>query len=276
MIAMTLAPISAQAEEATAEKPVTQQSVGTLIIAGGGSKDETIRNAFLDALQQINKNPRVALIPSARDDEDIHSEFYDNHWIRKAGVTMRVLHTRTPEEANAPHFVETLEGLDGVWMSGGKQQRLEVYSGTLARQKMFELLKKGGVLGGISAGAAALSPQMISSGIDVPEIRNGLGLIKNAVIDQHFSERNRENRLLAAMKKIGDVRGIGIDENTALVVRGEIAEVIGLNKVHIYFSADKPPEILQPGYIINFSTGKIVRGKKDTLTGNVPELQLAQ
>jgi cyanophycinase-like exopeptidase len=96
------------------------------------------------------------------------------------------------------------------------------------------------------------------------------------VIDQHFTQRNRQERLLEALRMVEGAGGIGIDENTALVIRGgETAEVIGIGNVYIYFLNQEKPLILHPGETINFSTGKVVQGKKDNLIEDVQEVRKA-
>lgn len=273
MIAMTLAPISAQAEEVTAKKPETNRSVGTLVIAGGGAQDRAIREAFLEALERTNTT-RVTLIPTARADKDINDRYVRDHWLNQGHHKIRVVHTRSKEVANDPNFARTLKYSRAVWMPGGEQERLTVYANTSTAEEIRNILADGGLIGGTSAGAAIMSRKAIIKGKSTPQIDHGLGLTPY-VIDQHFSKRKREGRLLKALEGIEGASGVGIDENTALVIRGEVGEVVGLGNVYIYFSNNKNPLILRRGQSINFSTGKVVLNKRDTFRSDASELQIA-
>lgn len=279
MIALALAPSSLNAEEKTSKsRPETR--IGTLIIAGGGRNEAPIRKAFLDALPRDTKNVHATLIPTGTADEDIELEVNATqaHWkIDGNPITWDVLHTRDRTTAESTDFASGLDATNGVWMTGGMQERLTVYGRTITAEKIRKVLSRGGVVGGTSAGASIMSTDAIMRGNPVAETEKGLG-ITELVIDQHFGRPGRKERLLGVVRRYKDQgrKGIGIDEDTALVVKGEKGEVIGIHDVHIYFSADNPPLILHPSDTIDFSTGKIVRGKKDTPTGNVQELQIAQ
>jgi cyanophycinase len=111
---------------------------------------------------------------------------------------------------------------------GGDQTRLaEAYLGTAVEAELRKLLARGGVIGGTSAGAAIMSRLMIAGGNPKPKLGQGLGLIPNVIIDQHFTERKRAPRLRDALASNPGWAGIGIDEATALVVRGRTIRVVG-------------------------------------------------
>src|SRR5271166_3944074 len=92
-------------------------------------------------------------------------------------------------------------------------------------------LGRGGVIGGTSAGAAVMSTLMIVGGSVDAEVGTVFGLLTGVVIDQHFHNRNRLRRLFGVLAKHPECPGVGIDEETALVVKGTAATVEGNGNV---------------------------------------------
>ncbi len=127
-------------------------------------------------------------------------------------------------------YVRPLREATGVWIGGGKQQFLtDAYLGTEVERQLKALLERGGVIGGTSAGAAVMTRVMINSGRTEAKLGQGFDFLPGAVVDQHFLKRNRLPRLLGVLRKHPDLIGLGIDEQTALVVdvRGKRIHVIG-------------------------------------------------
>ena len=147
------------------------------------------------------------------------------------------------EEANDPARVELLAGAGGIFMTGGDQKRLLALLGgsALEREVRAALRERGACIAGTSAGASAMSMHMLADGEtgDQPVkgsvvLGAGLGLLRQVVIDQHFAQRKRLSRLLTVVAQNPNVQGVGIDEDTALVVaRGAGIEVIGSGAVTI-------------------------------------------
>lgn len=129
---------------------------------------------------------------------------------------------------------------DGVFLGGGDQVKLvTALSGTRTAAAICERFQQGGVVCGTSAGAAAAS-ELTMAGGEVDEEGNlveqyigpGLGLLRyDAIIDTHFSQRRRLQRLFLVVASNRQLFGVGLDEDTALVVRGPIAEVVGAGGV---------------------------------------------
>jgi cyanophycinase len=142
-------------------------------------------------------------------------------------------------------FLEELEAAGGVFFSGGDQARImDVLADAPLLRAVRARHAQGVVFGGTSAGAAAMSARMITGEGDFTVIdgdrvdaREGLGLVKDAIVDQHFVKRQRENRLFGLVLKHPGERGIGIDEDTALLVSGRRAEVVGVGPVMLVDSA---------------------------------------
>jgi cyanophycinase len=123
-----------------------------------------------------------------------------------------------------------------VWLAGGDQTLLiEAYQGTAVERELHRLLARGGVIGGTSAGAAVMSKVMIRGGNPLAEIGSGFGFLRGVIVDQHLSERDRLPRLQGAVDRHPGSLGLGIDEQTAVVVQGRVARVLGERQVHICF-----------------------------------------
>ena len=119
---------------------------------------------------------------------------------------------------------------------------------------MKEVLRKGGVIGGSSAGASiqgrylARANPLANFDIMAPGYERGLGFLSGVAIDQHFSQRGRQKDLTELVNRYPRLLGIGIDETTALIVRESVGSVVGNGKVHFY-DRSRPVLPNQPDYI---------------------------
>lgn len=190
---------------------------GALIISGGGRLPPEIRQRFVELAG--GASARIVVIPAFAADEKQQSGLRDV-W-RPFGVTnIRVLQADSREIADRPEFSEPIKTATGVWLSGGQQEWLaKRYAGSRVELELQALVKRGGVIGGSSAGAAVMSKVMIEQGLDTATMGTGLDLFPGAVIDQHFLKRSRLNRLLRVLDSQPELIGFGIDEGTALVVQ---------------------------------------------------------
>ncbi len=212
---------------------------GSLVIVGGAMRDTAIVNRFI-RLAGGPDAPIVA-IPTAGG-----REAYDEYWsglrmFKEAGATdLTVLHTTDPTVANTDEFVEPLKRARGVWFGGGRQWRLaDAYLNTKVHDELWKVLERGGVIGGSSAGATIQGSYLArgdtrANTIMMGDHVEGMGFLKNAAIDQHLLRRNRQFDLLEIIEAHPDLLGIGIDENTAIVVNGDEFVVIGQGYVAIY------------------------------------------
>jgi cyanophycinase len=166
---------------------------------------------------------------------------------------VQLLHTRSREEANAPEFLRPLEEATGVWLAGGNQSRLAAsYVDTEVERALKDLLERGGVIGGTSAGAAIMTRIMITGGRSLATQGRGFDLLPGSVVDQHFLKRNRLGRLLGLLAEHPRLVGFGIDEGTALVFQGDRLSVLGDSYVVACMPASPEDEtnrleILKPG-----------------------------
>jgi cyanophycinase len=177
-------------------------------------------------------------------------------------------HILTRDQALAEDSVHILDDAGGVFFSGGDQSRqMAVLSGTPVHRALLELYQKGCVMAGTSAGAAVMSEVMITGDerrkteegheFETLEADNivtveGLGFIRTAIIDQHFVTRKRHNRLISLIAERPQLLGIGVDEETAIIVGpDEKFEVVGNRSVVIY-DASHASVTIAPSKAIGF------------------------
>jgi cyanophycinase len=148
--------------------------------------------------------------------------------------------TRAPP--HDPAFIEPLNDATGIFMTGGNQLKLAgVVTGTAFGRAVTAAHARGAAVGGTSAGASILAEHMIAFGRSgatprqrMSQLSSGLGLFQGAIVDQHFAQRNRYGRLLSLVAQSPGLLGIGVDEDTAAVVRGTHLEVVGRGAVTIF------------------------------------------
>ena len=223
--------------------PASAQEIGpargALVIVGGGMRDEAIVERFLELAG--GRDAPIVVIPTAGGGDD-----YDQYWsglrsFKEAGATkLTVVHTNDRQQADSEAFVRPIREARGVWFGGGRQWRLaDSYLNTRTHRELEALLERGGVIGGSSAGATIQGSYLARGDTKnnttmMGDHEAGLGFIKNVAIDQHLLRRNRQFDLLEVIEAHPDLLGIGIDEDTAIVVQGDRFEVIGNGYVAIY------------------------------------------
>jgi cyanophycinase len=225
--------------------------VGSLVIVGGGKLPPAIRDAFLELAG--GKKARLVVIPTASNKAD-HPELLTTpaFWKAQGVASVVTLHTHSRERANDPAFVKPLTEATGVWLTGGDQSRLvEAYHGTAVERELRNVLRRGGVIGGTSAGASIMSGLMILGGNPVARTGQGFDLLPGVVVDQHFVQRHRLDRLLGVLAKYPTYFGVGIDEQTGIIVHGHNLTVVGNATVRVCTpGADRGPagvKVLKPG-----------------------------
>jgi len=235
-------------------------SQGSLVLAGGGTLPAEARAEFFRLAGGKGK-ARIVVVPtaaSAADNPAKHESFL-RAWRDLGPASVDLLHSRDRKLSNDLKFVKLLQTATGVWMSGGDQNRLTAsYGGTRVERELHRLLTRGGVIGGTSAGAAIVSDLMIVGGRSEARAARGFGLLKGIVVDQHFTERNRAERLRAVLAKNRSHAGLGIDEDTAAIVQGRTLAVMGRGTVTAIWPWDsefpKKERILKSGEVLDMST----------------------
>ena len=228
---------------AAVAQPVAAQQVGpangALVLVGGNLQDPAIVHRFLELAG--GPDAPVVLIPTAGGAESYDATWRGGDAFRAAGATrLTVLHTTDRETVNTEAFVEPLRRARGVWFGGGRQWRLaDAYLHTRVHEELQGILDRGGVVGGSSAGATILGSYLVrgdtrTNTIMMGDHEEGFGFLRDVGVDQHLLRRNRQFDLLEVVRARPDLLGIGIDEDTAIVVRGDAFEVIGRSYVAIY------------------------------------------
>jgi cyanophycinase len=233
------------------DAPVVEK--GTLIIVGGGGMPDGLLQRFVDLAG--GKKARIVVLPIAIADTGSGDARIANT-LRKAGAQkVMVLAGRTRAEVESQESLDALREATGIWFGGGRQWRfVDAYEGTKALPLMFDVLRRGGVIGGSSAGATIQGEYLCRGGVfnnfDIlyDGYEHGLGFLKGVAIDQHFSRRKRQKDMTALMKVYPQLLGIGIDETTAIIVRGQTADVVGRGNVFFY-DATRPVEKAKPDYV---------------------------
>jgi cyanophycinase len=158
----------------------------------------------------------------------------------QGAVNLRLVHTADRKEADTEEFVKPIREARAVFFGGGRQWRLaDAYLGTRAEQAFREVLDRGGVIAGTSAGATIQGSFLVRGDTKGNEIligdhTEGFAYLKDVAIDQHLLRRKRQFDLLEVVRAKPHLLGIGIDEDTAIVVRGDVLEVAGASFVAIY------------------------------------------
>ncbi len=230
--------------DANAPEPIPAFE-GTLFLHGGGPVSSEMRKIFTQIAG--GKEARIVVIPTADVNEPLNKKKIDV-WLEHGPKSVDFLHAESREQVASSNFGEQLANATGVWMSGGKQTRLmDIYAGTQVEEGIIRLLARGGIVGGTSAGTAIASKVMLV----YDDFRTGFDLLPGTIIDQHFFVRKRTDRLRHAVQMHPDRVGFGIDERTALIVRGRQLDVVGESDVMVTMAASSQrpakTEILKPG-----------------------------
>ena len=212
---------------------------GSLVVVGGAMQDLGIVRRFIDLAG--GPDAPIVVIPTAGGAAE-YDRFYPGlRQFRAAGATnLTVIHTNDRDEADSEAFVRPIQEAGGVWFPGGRQWRIaDSYLDTRTEEELHRVLERGGVIGGSSAGASIQGSYLIrgdtqTNTIMMGDHEEGFGFLRNVGVDQHLLRRNRQFDMLEVMEAMPDLLGIGIDENTAIVVQGDEFEVIGESYVVIY------------------------------------------
>ena len=216
-----------------------REIIGGHLLVIGGAEDKYNERRILKKFLQLagDDKAEVLIVPVASDFPEFAADVYTQAF-RNLGVAHpRVLRTTSRQDIVQADVESLLGGVTGVFITGGDQMRLvSLLGGTKFAEKLREMVRDTNVvLAGTSAGAAAMSTSMIVRGEatshphkNAVRLSPGLGFLKNIIIDQHFSERGRISRLITAVSYNPYNLGIGIDENTAIILDGKgILEVFG-------------------------------------------------
>ena len=208
-------------------------------IVGGGKLDHVILQRFIELAG--GPDAAIVVIPTAGGRDNYNENSGGAAQLRKYGATnVTVIHTNDNSIANSDDFIKPLVEAKAVWFSGGRQWRLvDAYKNTKTEEMFWQVLNRGGVIGGTSAGATIQGSYLArgdtkNNQIMMGDHEAGFGFMKNVAIDQHLLARNRQFDLFNILDKKPELLGIGLDESTAIVVQGNEFEVIGESYVVIF------------------------------------------
>ncbi len=213
----------------------------------GGAEDKLRKRTILNRFVALSGGPdaRIAVIPTASSLGDEVVEVYAAVFARLGAAEVVPVRPESREDAHDAALVAALHSATGIFMTGGNQLKLSaVISGTPLGEAIIEAHRDGVVVAGTSAGASIQSSHMVAFGGPgatpkqrMTQVAAGLGLLEDAVIDQHFDQRNRYGRLLMIVAQSPRLLGIGVDEDTAAVVTEEdgrqVMRVIGRGSVTV-------------------------------------------
>ena len=215
---------------------------GTLIIIGGHEdRDPKSERKILREVATRIHGGKLVLATVASHKPEGYFDDYDKAFADLNIGELVELYVEDRTKAGDRDKLSVMDDAAGIFFSGGDQLRITSQIGdTGIEAKVRTLFERGGLVAGTSAGAAAMSETMLVKGTSGESHRigdlhmsPGLGLIRDVIIDQHFAERGRFGRLLGAVAHNPRVLGLGIDEDTAVVVEGDRLEVIGNGAVYV-------------------------------------------
>jgi cyanophycinase len=195
----------------------------------GGAEDRVGKASLLRQFVRLAGGRRagIVVVPTASSFPDDVAASYTEVFGRLGAADVRVVNPATRDDAHDPEAVAAVDRASGVFITGGSQLRLsQIIPGTPLGDAIHRAHSRGCVVGGTSAGASIMSDFMISMGDEgvtprqrASQLSAGLGLLPGVVIDQHFDQRARYGRLLSVVAPSPHLLGLGIDEDTAAVVR---------------------------------------------------------
>ncbi|MBS1494568.1 MAG: cyanophycinase [Bacteroidetes bacterium] len=218
-------------------------SFGGPILIIGGAEDKFNERHIIRKFVSLSgdKKANILIIPIASDFAEIAAKLYTTIFSSLGVKKISVLEATSRQDILSINADKLLKNLTGVFITGGDQMRLSsLLGGTEFIQKLAKKVRGGLVVAGSSAGAACMSSEMIVRGDAMTPNQNsvkivpGLGILKNIIIDQHFTQRARLNRIITAVCYNPKNIGIGIDEDTAILIhKNGVLEVLGKGTVTI-------------------------------------------
>lgn len=226
------------------------------MIIGGGSRPDVIIERILDESDLIDPEAYGIVLTMSGFNPDT-SGYYGEKPFRDNGFDNMFSFDLGRRDSVTAGALDSVRNASFMYITGGVQSRFmdQIENYPEIGEAIFAAYENGAVISGSSAGAAIMSQIMITGDqAKHPEYtstfyhlekdnivtEDGLGLVKGIIVDQHFVKRARNNRLITAVMEYPDHMGVGIDESTAILVRGNIAEVVGQSQVLVYSNTGEP------------------------------------
>lgn len=247
---------------------------GTVIVVGGGSMGPEIYKAFIDAAG--GPDALILDVPNAGGSDTV-SDNAGQAWRNRGAKNVHILFTKDRRIADSDSLAALIGRANGIWFEGGRQFHLvQDYGDTKAERAFQQVLARGGVIGGSSAGASILGDFMVRGApsndnriMDYPGYQRGFGYLRNVGIDQHVVARSRLPDLAdSIVTRYPNLLAISEDEGTAWVIRGDTARIIGRNKAFVYNGRDandagSPFLTLYPGDRYDLNARRVISRAAD-------------
>jgi cyanophycinase len=223
---------------------------GTLLIVGGGAMGG-LWDVFLGLAG--GRDSAIVVIPTAA--ATVEGEDAVLGVLRARGASkVTQLHTQDRAAADTEEFCAPLRAARGVWITGGRQWRLaDAYLDTRVQRELEAVLARGGVIGGSSAGATIQGSYLVRGSprdnriMMSPGHERGFAFLRSSAIDQHVNTRGRAEDLRPVLRAHPSLLGVGLDESTAIIVRGDEAEVTGPGLARFFPDPESVPHVLRAG-----------------------------
>lgn len=237
--------VGCESKQQTSEK-------GALMIIGGGSRPDVIIERILEE-SDLSAPSAFGLVLTMSGFDPDTSGFYGEKPFRDNGFENMYSFDLGRRDSVTAGALDSVRNAAFMYIAGGDQSRFmkQVEAHPEVGKAIYQAYANGSVISGSSAGAAIMSRIMITGDQakhpdytstfyhlekDNLITNEGLGLVEDIIVDQHFVKRARNNRLITAVMEYPDYKGVGIDESTAVLVRGNTAEVVGLSQVLVYIN----------------------------------------
>lgn len=218
---------------------------GNLYIIGGGDRSDALMKEMLNTAS-LKASDYIIVLPMASEVPDVGFGTISEQLKKLDNRTIRNFNF-SKHDVNDQKWIDSLAGAKLIYILGGDQNRfMKSVLNTPVYTAIHKAYQNGATIAGTSAGAAVMSKYMITGKqlLDTVyketfnklwdkniEFAEGMGLLQNTIIDQHFLKRNRYNRLISALAAHPDLVCVGIDESTAIIVHGNKATVAGESQV---------------------------------------------
>lgn len=213
---------------------------GHLVLNGGGGESDP----FWPTVFRLagGKDAAIVILPTASERAEAGQEYVDE--LKAMGATgMQAIELRQREDASKPEYLSAIAAAKVIFFTGGDQAKITAaILGTPAEAAIRKVYDDGGILSGSSAGLACMSRVMLTGEGDFTvlrggnvETKEGLGYVTEAILDQHFVARQRQNRLISVVLEHPELPGIGVDERTSIWIRPDRTfDVMGEGWVMIF------------------------------------------
>ena len=213
---------------------------GPLLIIGG-REDKTGDRVILRAIAERVRGRKLVLATVASRAPEGYFDAYEAAFAELGVAELVELYVHERGDTLDGRMDAVLADAAGVFFTGGDQLRISSQiAGTPVEDAVRAIRARGGIVAGTSAGASVMSETMLVRGpgstshrIGDLHMAPGLGLMPHIIIDQHFAERGRIGRLLGAVAQNPRVLGVGVDEDTAILVEGTAFRVLGSGAVTV-------------------------------------------